>query len=85
MQVAIKFIERGSKAMRGVDREVLNLRLCSLHPYVVKFKEVCALLEQCLAERPTSTKVKPSWCRIRHAAAQNKCAASHRHTDVSFE
>ena len=26
--------------MRGVDREVLNLRLCSLHPYVVKFKEV---------------------------------------------
>ena len=39
-QVAIKFIERGSKAMRGVDREVLNLRLCSLHPYVVKFKEV---------------------------------------------
>ena len=41
LQVAIKFIERGSSNMRGVDREVLNLRLVSLHPYVVKFKEVC--------------------------------------------
>ena len=37
--MAIKFIERGTKAMRGVDREVLNLRLCSLHPYIVKFRE----------------------------------------------
>ena len=32
--------------MRGVDREVLNLRLCSLHPYVVKFKEVRSIVAE---------------------------------------
>ena len=38
-QVAIKFIERGDKVTKYVEREILNHRVL-LHPHVVQFKEV---------------------------------------------
>jgi serine/threonine-protein kinase SRK2 len=38
-QVAIKFIERGDKVTKYVEREILNHRML-LHPHVVQFKEV---------------------------------------------
>jgi serine/threonine-protein kinase SRK2 len=38
-QVAIKFIDRGEKVTKYVQREILNHR-CLMHPHVVQFKEV---------------------------------------------
>lgn len=38
-QCAIKFIERGDKVTKYVEREILNHR-CLLHPHIVQFKEV---------------------------------------------
>lgn len=40
-QVAIKFLERGSGVSKNVLREILNHRLCIVHPHIVQFKEVC--------------------------------------------
>lgn len=37
--VAIKFIERGEKVTKYVEREILNHR-CLMHPHIVQFKEV---------------------------------------------
>lgn len=39
-QFAIKFMDRGRASIRNFEREVLNLRLCSLHPHIVKLHEV---------------------------------------------
>jgi serine/threonine-protein kinase SRK2 len=39
-QVAIKFIERGIQMQRIVARELLNHRMCALHPHIVQLKEV---------------------------------------------
>lgn len=39
-QVAIKFVERGSSSIKLVIREVLNQRLCFMHPHVVQFYEL---------------------------------------------
>ena len=38
--VAIKFLARGKKLIKDADREICNLRLCSMHPYIIRFKEV---------------------------------------------
>lgn len=43
-QVAIKFLERGSQPAAIADREVFNMMPCSLHPHIIKFREVCGLL-----------------------------------------
>lgn len=40
LQVAIKFLERGSPAIRIADREVLNMQMCSMHPNIIQFREV---------------------------------------------
>ena len=37
-QVAINFIERGAHMQRIVARELLNQRLCALHPHIVQLK-----------------------------------------------
>lgn len=37
-QVAIKFIERGPHIQRTVARELLNHRLCALHPHIIQLK-----------------------------------------------
>ena len=37
-QVAIKFIERGIQMQRIVARELLNHRMCALHPHIVQLK-----------------------------------------------
>ena len=39
-QVAIKFLERGSQSIQIADREVLNMQICSMHPHIVRFREV---------------------------------------------
>ncbi|KAK9808869.1 hypothetical protein WJX72_005481 [[Myrmecia] bisecta] len=39
-EVAIKFLERGAGISRSVLREILNHRLCVVHPHIVQFKEV---------------------------------------------
>jgi serine/threonine-protein kinase SRK2 len=40
VQVAIKFLERGPGVNKSVLREILNHRLCVVHPNIVKFHEV---------------------------------------------
>lgn len=40
LQVAIKFLERGAGVNKSVLREILNHRLCVVHPNIVQFKEV---------------------------------------------
>ena len=37
-QVAIKFVERGAGITKNVVREILNHRLCSLHPHIVQVR-----------------------------------------------
>ncbi|KAL3143836.1 hypothetical protein ABBQ32_003661 [Trebouxia sp. C0010 RCD-2024] len=39
-QVAMKFMERGPGVSKSVLREILNHRLCVVHPSIVQFKEV---------------------------------------------
>ncbi len=39
-RVAIKFLERGPGVSKSVLREILNHRLCVVHPSIVQFKEV---------------------------------------------
>lgn len=39
-KVAIKKIPRGDEISKYIEREILNQRLCGLHPHIVKFKEV---------------------------------------------
>lgn len=39
-QVAMKFLERGPGVSKSVLREILNHRLCVVHPSIVQFKEV---------------------------------------------
>ncbi len=44
-QCAIKFIERGIQMQRIVARELLNHRMCALHPHIVQLKVgACCLL-----------------------------------------
>lgn len=43
--VAIKFLPRGKKLIKDADREICNLRLCCMHPYIIKFKEVSSLID----------------------------------------
>ena len=38
--VAIKFMERGPSISKSVLREILNHRLCGVHPSIIEFKEV---------------------------------------------
>jgi len=38
--VACKFVERGPGITKNVVREILNHRLCSLHPHIIQFREV---------------------------------------------
>ena len=38
-QVAIKFLERGAGVNKSVLREILNHRLCVVHPNIVQFRE----------------------------------------------
>ncbi|KAK9827959.1 hypothetical protein WJX81_001199, partial [Elliptochloris bilobata] len=38
--VAIKFLERGSGVNKSVLREILNHRLCVVHPNIVQFREI---------------------------------------------
>ena len=38
--VAIKFVERGPSISKGVLREILNQRLCGVHPSIIQFREV---------------------------------------------
>ncbi|KAK9790565.1 hypothetical protein WJX73_007374 [Symbiochloris irregularis] len=40
-EVAIKFLERGANVSKSVLREILNHRLCIVHPHIVQFREVC--------------------------------------------
>lgn len=40
LQVAIKFLERGAGVNKSVLREILNHRLCVVHPNIVQFREV---------------------------------------------
>lgn len=47
VQVAIKFLERGPGISKSVLREILNHRLCVVHPNIVQFKEV-----RCRVRRP---------------------------------
>ena len=49
-KVAIKFLERGTKIIRDADREICNLRLCCMHPFIIRFKEV-----RILAQAPASS------------------------------
>ncbi len=37
-QVAIKFVERGAGITKNVVREILNHRLCSLHPHIIQVR-----------------------------------------------
>lgn len=39
-EVACKFVERGPGITKNVVREILNHRLCSLHPHIIQFQEV---------------------------------------------
>lgn len=39
-EVAIKFIERGNSITKSVLREILNHRLCAVHPHIVQLREV---------------------------------------------
>ena len=39
-QVAIKFLERGAGVNKSVLREILNHRLCVVHPNIVQFREI---------------------------------------------
>ncbi|KAL0055292.1 hypothetical protein WJX82_010289 [Trebouxia sp. C0006] len=38
--VAIKFINRGSNSIKTAGREILNQRLCCMHPNIIQFQEV---------------------------------------------
>ncbi len=38
--MAIKFLERGAGVNKSVLREILNHRLCVVHPNIVQFREV---------------------------------------------
>ena len=43
-KLAIKFLARGTKIIKDADREICNLRMCALHPYIIRFKEVRSTL-----------------------------------------
>ncbi|KAK9804863.1 hypothetical protein WJX72_008981 [[Myrmecia] bisecta] len=38
--VAIKFIPQGSESVKRAEKEILNMRLCNLHPHIIQFYEV---------------------------------------------
>ena len=38
--MAIKFLERGAGVNKSVLREILNHRLCVVHPNIVQFREI---------------------------------------------
>ena len=41
LQVAIKFIERGSAVSKSVLREILNHCLCIMHPHIIQVLSCC--------------------------------------------
>lgn len=40
-EVAIKMVSRGVANARAAEREIANLRLCALHPYIIHMHEAC--------------------------------------------
>ncbi|KAK9805164.1 hypothetical protein WJX72_003078 [[Myrmecia] bisecta] len=38
--IAIKFIPQGSESVKRAEKEILNMRLCNLHPHIIQFHEV---------------------------------------------
>ena len=47
LQVAIKFVERGGGITKNVVREILNHRLCSLHPHIIQVRRAGFLSAPC--------------------------------------
>lgn len=41
-KVAIKLVNRGVSNAKAAEREIANLRLCGLHPYIIHMREVSA-------------------------------------------
>lgn len=39
--VAIKLLRRGSADLDNAANEILNMRACAAHPFIVRFKQVC--------------------------------------------
>lgn len=39
-KVAIKLVTRGVSNAKAAEREIANLRLCGLHPYIIHMREV---------------------------------------------
>ncbi len=39
-KVAIKLVNRGVSNAKAAEREIANLRLCGLHPYIIHMREV---------------------------------------------
>lgn len=39
-EVAIKMVSRGVSNAKAAEREIANLRLCALHPYIIHMREV---------------------------------------------
>ncbi len=39
--VVIKFLRRGTAEVENAEQEVMNLRLCTAHPYIVHLRQVC--------------------------------------------
>ena len=73
-QCAIKFIERGHHMQRIVARELLNQRMCALHPHIVQLKVRAAARCPCFAV-PHSLAV---FCERRHCTFCNETHIVHR-------
>ena len=41
-KVAVKLVSRGVTNAKAAEREIANLRLCALHPYIIHLREVTA-------------------------------------------
>lgn len=44
-KVAIKLVNRGVSNAKAAEREIANLRLCGLHPYIIHMREVLSSTE----------------------------------------
>ena len=38
-EVAVKMVSRGVSNAKAAEREIANLRLCALHPYIIHMRE----------------------------------------------
>lgn len=54
VQVAVKLVKKGAISMQRVRREVLNLRLCAVHPHIITFRDVRALQRSPLGSRDST-------------------------------